>query len=32
MEIYPRMREFMRAFHSNASRGARRASLKVVAD
>jgi poly(3-hydroxybutyrate) depolymerase len=31
-EIYPRMREFIRAFHSNASRSVRRASLKVAAD
>jgi len=29
-EIYPRVREFMRTFHSNASRGARR--LKVVSE
>jgi poly(3-hydroxybutyrate) depolymerase len=31
-EIYPRVREFMRSFHSNASRNVRRASLKVVGD
>ncbi|MGD9965099.1 MAG: polyhydroxyalkanoate depolymerase [Hyphomonadaceae bacterium] len=31
-EIYPRLREFMRAFHANASRGVRRANLKVVGD
>lgn len=29
-EIYPRVREFIRTFHSNASRGARR--LKVVSE
>lgn len=29
-EIYPRVREFMRNFHSNASRGVKRANLKVV--
>ncbi len=29
-EIYPRVREFMRAFHSNASRGVRR--LKLVSE
>lgn len=31
-EIYPRVREFMRAFHSNASRNVKRASLKVVGE
>ena len=31
-EIYPRMREFMRAFHSPASRAAKRSHLKVVGD
>ncbi|MGD9980168.1 MAG: polyhydroxyalkanoate depolymerase [Hyphomonadaceae bacterium] len=29
-EIYPRLREFMRAFHSNVSRNVRRTTLKVV--
>jgi poly(3-hydroxybutyrate) depolymerase len=29
-EIYPRVREFMRNFHSNASRNVKRANLKVV--
>jgi len=31
-EIYPRVREFMRNFHANASRNVRRATLKVVGD
>jgi poly(3-hydroxybutyrate) depolymerase len=31
-EIYPRVREFMRAFHSNASRNAKRANLKLVGE
>ncbi|MCA8886435.1 MAG: polyhydroxyalkanoate depolymerase, partial [Hyphomonadaceae bacterium] len=31
-EIYPRVREFMRNFHSNASRNARRANLKLVGE
>jgi len=31
-EIYPRMREFIRAFQSPAARGARRPKLKVVSE
>ncbi|MGQ0531228.1 MAG: polyhydroxyalkanoate depolymerase [Caulobacteraceae bacterium] len=31
-EIYPRLREFVRAFHSNASRNAKRANLKLVGE
>ncbi len=31
-EIYPRMRDFIRAFESEAARGARRAKLKVVGE
>jgi poly(3-hydroxybutyrate) depolymerase len=31
-EIYPRMRDFMRAFQSPAARSGRRASLKVVSE
>ena len=31
-EIYPRVREFMRNFHSNASRNAKRANLKLVSE
>jgi poly(3-hydroxybutyrate) depolymerase len=31
-EIYPRVREFMRSFHSNASRNVKRANLKVVGE
>jgi poly-beta-hydroxyalkanoate depolymerase len=31
-EIYPRVREFMRAFQSEASRTAKRAKLKVVSE
>lgn len=31
-EIYPRVREFVRAFHSNASRNAKRAALKLVGE
>jgi poly(3-hydroxybutyrate) depolymerase len=31
-EIYPRMRDFMRAFNSPASRSGKRANLKVVSE
>jgi poly(3-hydroxybutyrate) depolymerase len=31
-EIYPRVREFMRAFHGKAARNAKRANLKLVAE